>query len=166
MHSLPKMRSTKNWLYVMFPSWSVPFFLSIVIQNIPGKVSFTFDAWTLDPGDPYLSITGHYIDTPTDWPGDWVLKSKQLAFDMIKGCHTGKNIAQILVCTVDCYNLCGKASQFFYLWHLGEQVGKLQCIEWYGLSNVHIVSSDTVQWMLSNILYIAVPMLIAANWVH
>ena len=99
----------------MFPSRSVPFFLSIVIQNIPGKVSFTFNAWTSDPGDPYLSITGHYINAPTDRPGDWVLKSEQLAFDMIKGHHTGKNIAQILVRRVDRYNLRGKASQFFYV---------------------------------------------------
>jgi hypothetical protein len=60
------------------------------------------------PGDPYLSITGHYIDAPADRPGEWELKSEQLAFTTINGCHTGKNMVQILLCTVDCYNLHGK----------------------------------------------------------
>ncbi|KAM6491680.1 hypothetical protein JOM56_012833, partial [Amanita muscaria] len=31
------------------------------LKVLPCKVSFTFDAWTSQPGDPYLSITGHYI---------------------------------------------------------------------------------------------------------
>ncbi|KAF8228257.1 hypothetical protein L208DRAFT_1037636, partial [Tricholoma matsutake] len=30
-------------------------------ENIKGKVSFTFDTWTSDAQDPYLSVTGHYI---------------------------------------------------------------------------------------------------------
>ncbi|KAG2740806.1 hypothetical protein CY34DRAFT_27435, partial [Suillus luteus UH-Slu-Lm8-n1] len=28
-----------------------------ILKDIPGKVSFTFDAWTSDPGDPFLSVT-------------------------------------------------------------------------------------------------------------
>lgn len=95
--------------------WSISILVLYTIQDIPGKVSFTFDAWTSDPGDPFLSITGHYIDAPADQTGDWVLKSEQLAFNTIEGRHTGKNISQILVRTVDCYNLRGKASRFSYV---------------------------------------------------
>jgi hypothetical protein len=69
------------------------------------KVSFTFDLWTLDPGDPYISITEHYIDALMDKPHDWELKMEQLAFKNVKGWHMGKNIADILVKTVDQYSI-------------------------------------------------------------
>jgi hypothetical protein len=68
-------------------------------------VSFTFDAWTSQPGDPYLSVTGHYIDAPVDRPNDWELKTEQLAFETIKGRHNGKNIASMLTRTVARYEL-------------------------------------------------------------
>jgi hypothetical protein len=38
------------------------------LKEIPGQVSFTFDSWTSDSGNPYLSVTGHYIDAPADAP--------------------------------------------------------------------------------------------------
>jgi hypothetical protein len=76
-------------------------------------VLFTFDAWTSRPGDPYLLITGHYIDAPADHPNDWELKTEQFAFVMIEGRHTVKNIASILMQTVRCYGLDGKV--FFRL---------------------------------------------------
>ncbi|KAF8240505.1 hypothetical protein L208DRAFT_1146438, partial [Tricholoma matsutake] len=31
------------------------------LADIEGKVSFTFDTWTFNSQDPYLSVTGHYI---------------------------------------------------------------------------------------------------------
>jgi hypothetical protein len=40
------------------------------------------------------------------------MKSEQLTFETIKGRHTGKNIAKILVHTVDRYNLRGKVRPF------------------------------------------------------
>ena len=36
------------------------------LANVKGKVSFTFDTWTSDAQDPYLSVTGHYITAPAD----------------------------------------------------------------------------------------------------
>jgi hypothetical protein len=62
------------------------------------------------PGDPYLSITGHYIDAPADRPNDWELKMEQLSFEEIKGRHTGKNMAEVLSRTVDQYQIHGKVS--------------------------------------------------------
>ncbi|KAF8802579.1 hypothetical protein BYT27DRAFT_7010430, partial [Phlegmacium glaucopus] len=31
--------------------------ISGIFKDIPGKVSFTFDTWTSEAGDPYLSMT-------------------------------------------------------------------------------------------------------------
>ena len=82
------------------------------MQKIPSKISFTFDAWTSGPGDPYLSLTAHYIDAPADCPSAWVLKSEQLIFQEIQGRHTGKNMAEILSRVLDRYGLCGKVGWF------------------------------------------------------
>ncbi|KIJ31312.1 hypothetical protein M422DRAFT_99788, partial [Sphaerobolus stellatus SS14] len=30
------------------------------LNDVPGKISFTFDAWTSEAYDPYLAITAHY----------------------------------------------------------------------------------------------------------
>jgi hypothetical protein len=71
-------------------------------------VSFTFDSWTSEAGDPYLSMTGHYISAPKAEPHEWVMKSEQLAFTHIEGNHSGSNIGNILVDIIDCYNICQK----------------------------------------------------------
>jgi len=83
---------------------------------IPGKLSFTFDVWTSSPGDPFLSVMGHYINAPADKPQDWELKCEQLAFTLIEGNHSGANMANILVCTVDCYRIRNKVSVFMILY--------------------------------------------------
>jgi hypothetical protein len=84
----------------------------IHLQLLPSKVLFTFDMWTSGPGDPYLSVTAHYIDTPADKPREWELRVVQLAFKHVEGRHTGKNIADILIEVVDHYGLRGKVSHF------------------------------------------------------
>jgi hypothetical protein len=78
------------------------------LENIEGKVSFTFDTWTSNAQDPYLSVTGHYIAAPKDRPHDWELKSEQLAFTHFEGNHSGANMANVLICTVDRYDLRNK----------------------------------------------------------
>jgi hypothetical protein len=72
---------------------------------ISSKVSFTFDSWTSDAGDPYLSVTTHYILALVDKPQEWSLKSEQLTFKHIEGNHSGANISKILVGTLDRYRL-------------------------------------------------------------
>lgn len=79
-------------------------FLS-VWQDVPGKVSFTFDAWTSQVGDPYLSITGHFIHGTG---AAWKLHSEQLAFSPLPGRHSGANIGNAIMRTVDRYDLRGK----------------------------------------------------------
>lgn len=85
------------------------------MKKIPSKISFTFDAWTSAPGDPYISLTAHYIDAPADCPNKWELKSKQLIFQEIQGRHTGKNMGEILGRTLDRYELRNKVCPYFSL---------------------------------------------------
>jgi len=68
----------------------------------------TFDSWTSIPGDPFLSVTAHYIDSPVDKPQEWVLRSDQLAFAHIEGNHSGANIGRILIETIDNYGIRSK----------------------------------------------------------
>jgi hypothetical protein len=77
---------------------------------IPGQVSFTFDTWMSENRDPYLSVTGHYIDTLSDKPQQWELGSEQLTFTPFVGRHSGSNMGDILVCTINHYSLCRKVS--------------------------------------------------------
>ncbi|KAG2102166.1 hypothetical protein BD769DRAFT_1393713 [Suillus cothurnatus] len=44
-----------------------------ILKDIPGKVSFMFDAWT--SGDPFLSVTSHYIHVPPERPNAWKLQT-------------------------------------------------------------------------------------------
>ena len=101
------------------------------LQLVPSKISFTFDAWTSEPGDPYLSVTGYQIDAPADAPKDWKLKTEQLAFKCIEGQHTGINMANILVDMVNRYEIRGKVSYLFllsnYIFNSHFKVGWFTC---------------------------------------
>ena len=78
------------------------------MKKVTSKISFTFDAWTSASGDPYISLTAHYIDAPAECPSAWELKSEQLIFQEIQGRHTGKNMGEILSHAMDRYELRGK----------------------------------------------------------
>jgi hypothetical protein len=82
------------------------------LLKIEGKVSFTFDTWTSEAQDPYLSVTGHYISSPEGRPQEWELKSEQLAFTHFEGAHSGANMANVLIRTVDRYGLRNKVGLF------------------------------------------------------
>jgi hypothetical protein len=84
-------------------------------QNIPGQVSFTFDTWTSKTGDPFLSVTGHYITAPPDKPNEWQLKNQQLAFAPFEGHHAGSNMSTILVRTVDRYGIRDKVTYYMFV---------------------------------------------------
>lgn len=72
----------------------------------------TFDSWTSNPGDPFLSVTAHYIDSSIETPQEWELKTEQLAFTPINGNHSGANIGQILIETIDKYGIHTKVGWF------------------------------------------------------
>jgi hypothetical protein len=75
---------------------------------MPGQISFTFDTWTSETRDLYLSVTGHYISAPKERPQDWELKSKQLVFAPFEGNHSGANMANVLIRTVKHYGIHNK----------------------------------------------------------
>lgn len=78
------------------------------IQNVDSEVSMTFDSWTSFSGEPFLSITAHYIDTANDNAQKWELRSEQLAFAPIHGNHSGENIAKILLETINKFAIRAK----------------------------------------------------------
>ncbi|KIK40253.1 hypothetical protein CY34DRAFT_13821 [Suillus luteus UH-Slu-Lm8-n1] len=65
-----------------------------------------------EPGVPFLSVTAHYIDSLDGKPQEWELKSEQLAFTIINSNHSGSNIGQILIETINNYNFHTKAVAF------------------------------------------------------
>ncbi|CAK5277162.1 unnamed protein product [Mycena citricolor] len=85
-----------------------------VIEHIKSTllVSMTFDTWTSAASDPYLGITAHYIDAPDDQPSKWELKCDQIVFVKIDRDHSGANLAQIIVKTLDEYDLRNKVGWF------------------------------------------------------
>jgi len=105
-------------------------------QNIPGQVSFTFDTWTSKTGDPFLSVTGHYIMASPDQPHEWELKYQQLAFTPFEGHHSGSNMSTILVRTVDHYGIREKVTYCCLIpsiqadiYHTGWLVHRRWCFE-------------------------------------
>jgi hypothetical protein len=66
---------------------------------LDGRVSFTFDAGTSRAFDPYLTVTGHWIDA------NWNLQEQVLAFREIVGDHSGANTGALLVNILGEYGL-------------------------------------------------------------
>jgi len=75
---------------------------------VPGKISITFDAYTSRAADPYLAITAHYIDVPSDSPTSWRLASDVIAFEHVPGPHSGANLASIIERVVDRFGFRSK----------------------------------------------------------
>ena len=93
-------------------NWSSESDLIGNVKDLSGKVSFTFDTWTSEAGNPYLSVTGHYISAPKASPQEWELKSGQLGFKHIEGNHSEANLGGIFVWIIDRYGLRQKVSMF------------------------------------------------------
>jgi hypothetical protein len=56
------------------------------LQETPGKISFTLDAWTSRNQLPFLGITAHWIDS------NWNLCSTLIDFRLLLGPHSGENL--------------------------------------------------------------------------
>ncbi|KAG1718688.1 hypothetical protein EDD22DRAFT_961432 [Suillus occidentalis] len=63
------------------------------LTKVDSQVSMTFDSWTSIIGNPFFSVTGHYIWSPDDKPQQWELRCEQFSFAHIKGNHSGQNTA-------------------------------------------------------------------------
>jgi hypothetical protein len=87
----------------------------ISFKDVLGQISLTFDAWTSKSFDPYLAITGHWIEAPKNKPNNWELKSELLGFTEIQGNHGGANIASVILRIVDRYDIRKKVCVIFFL---------------------------------------------------
>jgi len=80
-----------------------------------GEISFTFDTWTSEGNNNYLSVTAHYIDSPKDQPEQWALREVQLTFALLEGSHSGENITSVLSAVLEQYGICEKVCMSFAL---------------------------------------------------
>ncbi|KAJ7028192.1 hypothetical protein C8F04DRAFT_892294, partial [Mycena alexandri] len=60
-------------------------------------------------GIPFMNINGHYISSPPERPNDWEMRTDELAFMKIEGRHTGQNLGNAVVRTVERYGLKKKS---------------------------------------------------------
>lgn len=75
------------------------------LAKVDSQVSMTFNSWTSIIGDPFFSITGHYIWSLDNKPQQWELCHEQLSFDHIEGNHSGQNTVRLIVDVIDTYKL-------------------------------------------------------------
>jgi len=66
-------------------------------QSIPREVSVTLDGWSSPACDPYLGVTVHWIHSTQESPMEWSLCTLLLAFQEVKGNHSGKNLAKVVM---------------------------------------------------------------------
>ncbi|KIJ46243.1 hypothetical protein M422DRAFT_46260 [Sphaerobolus stellatus SS14] len=62
-------------------------------SGVPGKISFTFNAWTSEAYDPYFALTVHYIYSLLNEPSRWTLEGNVIRFSPIIRDHSGRNTA-------------------------------------------------------------------------
>ncbi|CAB4495821.1 unnamed protein product [Rhizophagus irregularis] len=66
-----------------------------ILQNAPGRLSFTLDAWTSPSYIPFLRITVHWISH------EWELKEILIDFCKLSGPHSGENLHESFVKSCD-----------------------------------------------------------------
>jgi hypothetical protein len=76
------------------------------VQNLDSKVSITFDGWTAVVMVCYIAVTAHWINE------DWELERSLLAFDQLRGSHSGENLADELYTLLKEYGLKSKVRNF------------------------------------------------------
>jgi hypothetical protein len=74
---------------------------------VPGKISFTLDAWTSSNYIPFLGITAHWITS------NWELKSTIIDFVKLEGPHSGKNIKEVFLNSLNNLGITTKVN--FYI---------------------------------------------------
>lgn len=74
---------------------------------MPGKISFTLDAWTSSNYIPFLGITAHWVTS------NWELKSTIIDFVKLEGPHSGKNIKEVFLNSLNNLGITTKVN--FYI---------------------------------------------------
>ncbi|CAB5175595.1 unnamed protein product [Rhizophagus irregularis] len=72
------------------------------LQEAPGRLSFTVDAWTSKNQIPFLGISVHWINKK------WELKCTTLDFCVLSGSHTGANLSEKFLNTLQDFGVITK----------------------------------------------------------
>ena len=103
-----------------------------ILQEAPGRISFTLDAWTSTTQVPFLGITAHWITT------DWEMKSIIIDFVHLLGPHSGRNLADAFYKVLKDYGILTKVCIFNYIKNY-LKIRKLTC---YFLKQILGVATD------------------------
>jgi hypothetical protein len=76
--------------------------IQIILQKLPGKISFTIDIWTSPSTKSFLYLTGHFIDI------NWKLQNTIIDFIEIFESHSGENIKEVFVLLLKNYSIQNK----------------------------------------------------------
>jgi hypothetical protein len=83
-----------------------------ILQDTKGRISFTTDIWTSVSMKAFMVITAHYIDK------EWKLQNIVIDFIQIWGTHTGENIKEIFVSSLEKFMIKTKVSLFLLIYKL------------------------------------------------
>lgn len=73
--------------------------VKLSLSKIPGKISFTVDAWTSKNILPFMAIRAHWISS------DWVYQTVLLDFSYIDGSHKGVDFCNIFLKCLDRFDI-------------------------------------------------------------
>src|SRR5829696_1809264 len=76
--------------------------VQIILQKLPGKISFTIDIWTSPSTKSFLCLTDHFIDI------NWKLQNTIIDFIEIFESHSGENIKEAFVLLLKNYSIQNK----------------------------------------------------------
>lgn len=65
--------------------------IKLKLSKVPGKFSFTLDAWTSKNMLSFMAIRAHWINA------DWIYESVLLDFAYIDGKHSGENLGKVFL---------------------------------------------------------------------
>ncbi|KIM66050.1 hypothetical protein SCLCIDRAFT_36805, partial [Scleroderma citrinum Foug A] len=77
------------------------------LARAEGDISFTSDLWTDENLRPFIAITTHWI-SKSNTAGSLKLNAGLIAFHHIPGNHTGTNLAQTILCLINCAGVTEK----------------------------------------------------------
>jgi hypothetical protein len=81
--------------------------IQVILQELPGKISFTIDTWTSPSTKSFLSITAHFIDI------NWKLQNTLIDFIQINDSHSGENIKDTFVLALENLSIENKVNFYF-----------------------------------------------------
>jgi len=84
-------------------------------QNSSGRISFTSDIWSCRNLEGYMAITAHFMTT--NLKGDLQMNAKLVAFQHIKGSHSGKNIAKVFFEILKSLGILNKVCSYWNIFY-------------------------------------------------